>query len=217
MNRQKINYKIISSRRSRNIRISIKPSGEVIITKPYLIPEIIAHGFFDKHRDWVEKQLEKLSVSKKNEKQYLYKGILYDIIFKPNKFTYSFKDNQLFVSGLSLASALRSLENFHKREAITLIKKHVEYSAKIMQLKYGRITIRDQDSRWGSCSSQGNLNFSWRLIKASQQTMEYVIIHELAHLKHMNHSMAFWRLVEQYAPMYREHRRWLRRNQGLMK
>jgi len=86
-----------------------------------------------------------------------------------------------------------------------------------MGIDYGKITIRDQDSRWGSCSSQGNLNFSWRLIKTPQEVLEYVIIHELAHIKHMDHSKQFWELVEQYDPLYREHRRWLRRNQGLMK
>ncbi len=75
---------------------------------------------------------------------------------------------------------------------------------------YNRITIRDQKTRWGSCSAKGTLSFNWRLMLAPPAVLDYVVIHELCHLTHMNHSKAFWALVESACPDYRTHRRWLK-------
>ena len=75
---------------------------------------------------------------------------------------------------------------------------------------FHKITLRDTRSRWGSCSSLGNLNYSWRLIMAPPAVLDYVAAHEVAHLQEMNHSPAFWSLVEGMCPDYRRHRAWLR-------
>lgn len=84
------------------------------------------------------------------------------------------------------------------------------YYASIMQVTYGRITIREQKTRWGSCSSKGNLNFNWRLIFAPEKVLDYIVIHELAHRKEMNHSQAFYRVVASVMPDYKEQQKWLR-------
>lgn len=81
-----------------------------------------------------------------------------------------------------------------------------------MGVSYGRISIREQKTRWGSCSSQGNLNFNWRLIFAPENVLDYVVVHELAHRKEMNHSKAFYAIVESVLPDYRVSRKWLRDN-----
>lgn len=75
---------------------------------------------------------------------------------------------------------------------------------------YERITIRDQKTRWGSCSAKGTLSFNWRLMLAPPAVLDYVVVHELCHLTHMDHSPAFWALVEQVCPDYRAHRKWLK-------
>jgi hypothetical protein len=75
---------------------------------------------------------------------------------------------------------------------------------------YGRITLRDTRSRWGSCSSSAGLSFSWRLIMAPPEVLDYVAAHEVAHLEQMNHSPAFWAIVTDLIPEYRDHRQWLR-------
>lgn len=79
-----------------------------------------------------------------------------------------------------------------------------------LNLNYGRIFIRNQKTRWGSCSTRRNLNFNWRLVTFPPPVMDYVIIHELCHLEEANHSARFWQLVESYCPNYRRHRSWLK-------
>ena len=75
---------------------------------------------------------------------------------------------------------------------------------------YNRITIRDQKTRWGSCSAKGTLSFNWRLMLAPPSILDYVVVHELCHLTHMNHSSAFWQAVEKVCPDYRTARKWLK-------
>jgi hypothetical protein len=81
-----------------------------------------------------------------------------------------------------------------------------------MGVRFKSITIRDQKTRWGSCSSRGTLSFNWRLVMAPQAVQAYVVIHELAHLKQPNHSPAFWQVVAQHFPEYKKARAWLRTN-----
>jgi predicted metal-dependent hydrolase len=76
--------------------------------------------------------------------------------------------------------------------------------------RYGRVSVKEQKSRWGSCSRQGNLNFNWRLLLAPLPVLDYVVTHELAHLREANHGPGFWSLLATSCPSYREHRRWLR-------
>lgn len=86
----------------------------------------------------------------------------------------------------------------------------VEREAQRLGLQYGRFTIRDQRTRWGSCSRMGNLSFSWRLLAAPAEVLEYVIVHELCHLREPSHQKPFWRLLEAVRPGWQEHARWLR-------
>ncbi len=94
--------------------------------------------------------------------------------------------------------------------AKTYIPQRVSYYAQRMGVTYGRICIREQKTRWGSCSSKGNLNFNWKLILMPREILDYVVVHELAHRREMNHSASFWRIVEAELPDYRERRRALK-------
>ncbi|MBM7868140.1 DUF45 domain-containing protein [Heliobacterium gestii] len=95
-------------------------------------------------------------------------------------------------------------------QAETLIPQRVNEIARPLGRPYEKVTIRDQKSRWGSCSSRRNLSFNWRLILFPPAVMDYVIVHELCHLQELNHSSRFWSLVAQHVPDYALHRRWLR-------
>ena len=95
-------------------------------------------------------------------------------------------------------------------EALKVIPERVEYFAKVIGVTYGKITVRNQKTRWGSCSSKGNLNFNCLLMLAPPEVLDYVVVHELCHRKQMNHSKAFWLEVEKVLPDYKEARKWLK-------
>lgn len=110
----------------------------------------------------------------------------------------------------------RRLTDYLKAEAKRILTDRAHHHAKALDRTPARITIRDTRSRWGSCSSNGNLSFSWRLILAPASVLDYVAAHEVAHLVEMNHSPRFWRLVERLVPDYKRHRAWLKRNGGTL-
>ena len=91
------------------------------------------------------------------------------------------------------------------------ISERVRYYAPMVGVTYGRITIRNQKTRWGSCSPKGNLNFNVALMLVPPEVLDYVVIHELAHRKEMNHSPRFWKVVEETCPEYRKYRLWLKK------
>ena len=101
-------------------------------------------------------------------------------------------------------------------EALKVIPERVEYFAKVIGVTYGKITVRNQKTRWGSCSSKGNLNFNCLLMLAPPEVLDYVVVHELCHRKQMNHSKAFWLEVEKVLPNYKEVRKWLKKEGSQM-
>jgi len=97
-----------------------------------------------------------------------------------------------------------------KQEAHVLVIKRLEYFNSFYGFKYKRISVRDQKTRWGSCSRAGNLNFSYRVLELSPAAADYIIVHELCHLKEFNHSLRFWALVAKTIPDYQQRRKELR-------
>ncbi len=119
-------------------------------------------------------------------------------------------------------------ENNNKHPKTIFEKWIREYARKVIEdrtksisleagFKYNRVSIREQSTRWGSCSSERNLNFNWKLILAPPQVLDYVVVHELSHTVEMNHSKSFWNVVEKVMPNYMEYRKWLRVNGNTLK
>ncbi|OGC45604.1 hypothetical protein A2V49_03880 [candidate division WWE3 bacterium RBG_19FT_COMBO_34_6] len=111
--------------------------------------------------------------------------------------------------------------NFHrkpeyKKKARSILKNKARYFADIMKLKFKIIKISDAKKRWGSCSNKDTLNFNWRLIFAPEIIIDYVVVHELCHLKHLDHSKNFWNEVIKMIPDYKIRRKWLNENDYLM-
>ena len=122
------------------------------------------------------------------------------IMWVPYEADYSYKKEQL--------------EKWYRREAGEVFHaKALEYAA-VLHVDFKDIRVKDQKSRWGSCSSKGNLNFNYRLAYMPPAILDYVVVHELAHLRHMDHSKEFWALVGVYLPDYKERRKWLKEHGG---
>ena len=108
------------------------------------------------------------------------------------------------------APAITELTAADKRNIMEKIVEKVEYYCKLMNVQVGRITIRNQKTRWGSCSSKGNVNFNYLLYYLPEELLNYIVVHELAHRRHMNHSLQFWEEVEKYCPDYKNCRKKLK-------
>lgn len=110
---------------------------------------------------------------------------------------------------------LQTLRKFYKKQAASILETRVGMWAETMQLFPAKVVVRGQKSRWGSCSSQGVINLNWKILIAPLDVIDYLIVHELSHLRHHNHSPSFWSLVERFQPHYALHEKWLRNNQHL--
>lgn len=115
--------------------------------------------------------------------------------------------------GAGFRAALKAYLRETARAEFTRLSDH--YAAQL-GVGYKRLTLRDTRSRWGSCTSQGGLMYSWRLVLAPRAVLAYVAAHEVAHLREMNHGAGFWALVEQISPEFRVHRAWLRAEGGTL-
>ena len=101
-------------------------------------------------------------------------------------------------------------KKYYRNLAREVLGARTGYYARKMGVTYGRISIREQKTRWGSCSGKGNLNFNWKLSLVPDEILDYVVVHELAHRKEMNHSQRFWAEVERILPDYKARRKWLK-------
>jgi len=110
------------------------------------------------------------------------------------------------------ASVKRALETLYRRKAREMFEARAEQFAEAMGVEYEQIQVRNQRTKWGSCSTTGTLGLNWRLMMAPQEIVDYIVIHELAHLRESNHTDAFWSLVAEHDPDYETHARWLEQN-----
>ena len=106
----------------------------------------------------------------------------------------------------------KALANWYEKQAKIWIMRRVHFYAPVVNESFHRVTLKNQKKRWGSCSSARNLNFNWRLVMAPLEILDYVVVHELCHLKQMNHSEAFWAEVEKVLPDYKARKKWLDEN-----
>lgn len=113
-------------------------------------------------------------------------------------------------------SVAQALRKWYSEQAQARLLERTRYWAANIGVHPARVTLRDQKTRWGSCSSRGAINFNWRIIMAPPSVLDYLVIHELCHMLHPNHSPKYWQEVSRWCPDYALHRRWLRQNGGLL-
>lgn len=142
----------------------------------------------------------------------LYLGKSYILETRMNKNSIVELEDKFYVSSKNPQATKRYLTTWYKIQARKTIHDRVKQLSQLAGLSYNTLGITDAQTRWGSCSTDKNLHFNWRLIMAPPPVIDYVIAHELAHLIEMNHSKAFWEKVRRMFPLYREYRTWLKRH-----
>ena len=168
------------SRKAKQLRISIKPDLSIVVTVPVRVNIATAEKFVNEKRKWIENSL--LKMREKVEKR-----------------------------GLSTLpkSSKKGLEE-NKKESFDLVNKKLLFWNNYYGFVWKNVSIKNTKTRWGSCSKKGNLNFNYRIVFLTEALADYLIVHELCHLKEMNHSAKFWKLVEKTIPEYKVLRRELR-------
>ena len=168
----------------KTLSLEITKEAQVLVRAPYRLSQLEIERFVQEKADWIEKHLK--AVRNKLE------------------------DRQKHPVRLLGMEDIQRLAD----EAMSVLPAKATYYAPKVGVAFGRITIRNQRTRWGSCSSKGNLNFNYRLAYMPPAVLDYVVVHELAHLRHMDHSKEFWALVGVYLPDYKERRKWLKEHGG---
>lgn len=199
-----------SSRRS--IALHMLPDGTLQVRAPNRMPQLVIDRFLDQHEDWIEKSLAKVALqlkNKRNDDEYLYLGKT--VILTPGNFT-EIKvvgDNLQFPKSL-LFRKEKELNAWYIKEAARVITVQTDKYALEMKTGYKEIAFSDTKSQWGRCTRDNRLQFSWRLIMAPLLTLNYVVIHELAHTLEKNHTQLFWMKVRNFNPSYRQQIKWLK-------
>ncbi len=208
---------------SRSLRLKIESDGQLYVITPRRVSTSMIEDFIQANAHWISQTQAKLLEKRKHiiddDKVSLF-GKKYPVLISDQlelPVGVSLHENKIrirFPSGkkASVNAIKQTLDRYFKATAEKYLVPRTYQLAEIMKITFGAITLREQKSRWGSCSSQGNLNFNWRLVHYPPIIIDYVIIHELAHREEMNHSTAFWDIVRKYDPAYLQHRGWLKRN-----
>lgn len=212
-------YTVVRRARSRSITIRITSTGEIVVGAPSSVSRTQIADAVKNADSWIRKQLRIHELRSPSELQrLLVRGIPHLLMEDKDPASVAvraegtgpiraLKIQSLFLESVSISE--RAVERWLRKEAEIEITQMVHDLAPQMSQRFRSIHFKDTSSRWGSCSHDQKLSFSWRLIHAPREVMRYVVIHELAHLEEMNHSQRFWTIVERYDPHHKDHRAWL--------
>jgi predicted metal-dependent hydrolase len=208
-----IQYTVRRSTRARRVRVSVDAERGVEVVLPQRAPERAADAAVRELRPWIERRLGELEdvraivAARDGTVPYLGEELL--LHPEPGRTRVHRRGDVLRVPQ---GDAGPALERWYRRQAKAEIAPRLDRAVEALGTHYTALTIRNQRTRWGSCSSTGAMSFNWRLLLAPEEVLDYVVWHEACHLIHMDHSPRFWGLVERHVPGYQGSRRWLRRN-----
>ncbi|AEH60762.1 protein of unknown function DUF45 [Methanosalsum zhilinae DSM 4017] len=228
-----IEYELIFSSRKKTIGLQIDANNHLIVRAPQSLSEKQVNDLLNQRSKWIISNLDGSSqMSKNHEKKFvdgeifLLKGQSYSLKIDFNTSEggiVEIKDDQLIVSISPTISRygqsvfIRNLLiDFYRKEAEKTIFERIKYYLKFFDSEPASIKIKYMKSRWGSCSGQNRLSFNMRIIMAKVDVIDYLIVHELCHLKHKNHSRKFWNSVKAILPDYEKRKKWLRENEYLL-
>ena len=207
--------------RTKRISLRIDPSrNTAVLTHPRETSTSIIKNFIQNHLNWLSDKLSQIP----NRVEFCDGAVLpilgehYVIRHCPENFgnvwiqlNESNLPMDLCVSGMS-EHIPRRIKDWIKIKAREEMRTRSQNYAKILDRNINKVTVKDTKSRWGSCSSKGEINYNWKIIMAPDKIIDYLIVHELCHMIHFNHSKQFWSKVQEYISDYKERRLWLKNN-----
>lgn len=212
-------YVLVRSRR-RSIGLEVRPDATLVVRAPTRTPLWFVESLLREKAGWIEEKLSKarshVSLLPRHDfltgERFPYLGRDWPLaVVAFQKTPLTFDDKAGF--SLDMAAFDRGeviFEQWYRDQARKLLAERVQHFAPLVGVSLPRLRITGAERRWGSCSTTGTVSFTWRLIMAPMDVIDYVVVHELAHLREMNHSVRFWALVVSVLPDYEERRRWLK-------
>ena len=206
-------YRVRRSDRARRVRVLVDPRAGVEVVLPRRSPASAAADAVAELRPWIEQRLVAAQsvrdavAARGSSVPYL--GTDLALVAQPGRTRAHRRGGELLVPAEPVA-AQAAIERWFRRAARDEIAPRLDDAVAALRCSYTTLTIRNQRTRWGSCSSSGAMSFNWRLLLAPEPVLDYVVWHEACHLRVMDHSPRFWALVGRHCPDYPAHRRWLR-------
>lgn len=208
-------HRLIRSRR-RTLSLIVERDGSLTVRAPLRLPEAEIKRFVDSKGAWIERKQAQVAQTSPVAHRYLegelfpFLGEDYTLHLVPG-----LRPALVFKQGFHLNNLRRSdgeqlFTRWYRRQARDWIEARVAHYAGLHGFQPGKVRISSARTRWGSCSTRGTLSFTWRLVMAPGQVIDYVVVHELCHLKVLSHSKAFWAHVARILPDYVQMRRWLK-------
>jgi predicted metal-dependent hydrolase len=216
--------------RKKSVALSIR-NGTVVILTPQRISNHEIQAIITANNDWIRAKLLRHEETQKRTQRafvdgerFLYLGEKYPLKVIDGQRALAELTDGCFNVHVRQASTperrARSIRaaflRWYKSEAETVIKERVAFYSSIIGRTPNRIFFRDYKSMWGKCDAAGNITFNWKLVMAPEPVLDYVVVHEMSHLHHLNHSTVFWQCVESVLSDYKTRRKWLRENGGLL-
>lgn len=201
----------------KNITLRVRNDGTAYCTIPLRTSLEYASKFVDEHKHWLNKQRKKLqklseALLQPQEHEIVFRGEIYQHIKNETLGTLSLFDHEHKTIRTSKnMNDDNEREEWYIEQALRIIPQRVRFFAEQFGFSYGRITIRNQKTKWGSCSARKNLNFNYKLVKMPDYVLDYIVIHELVHTEFLHHGISFWQKVEQCYPQYKKAERYLRK------
>ncbi len=211
--------KIIRSKR-KTIALVVQPDGELLVRAPQRATQKQINEMLEKYADWiVKKQAEAKAKQRafaprqfKEGEVFLFLGEKYALeLTNAKKSTFTL-NGKFQLAKSAQGEAKEIFERWYKKEARRIFKERVAYYAKKHDFDVKQVKLSSARTRWGSCSSKGYINLTWRLVMAPLEIIDYVVVHELCHLREANHSKAYWAQVAAIMPDYKTRRKWLKEN-----
>ena len=230
--RPALEYQLRRSERAKKTRIVVT-EGKIEVVAPPKVPEQRIKAFVHAQRDWIEAALKRVKQRARTVEALVptiyrdgvtvpYHGQQIPLALKTTSARYpkvQLLENEQFLVYLPQTQTVYSsdtiklaLENWMKQQARLQAQRYIDFHSQRYQLHPRTLRIKTQKSRWGSCGPQNDINLNWLLLLAPPVVMEYVVVHELCHIRHKNHSQDFWQCVAAHMPDYLQHRHWLKQH-----
>jgi predicted metal-dependent hydrolase len=208
-----VEYSVRRSTRARRVRVSVDADKGVQVTLPQRAAQREAALAVAELRPWIEKRLAELDAARERTAvsagHVPYLGGELRLVPQPGRTRAHRRGGDLLVPA---GDAREAIVRWYRRTARAEIRPRLDAAVAAIGRDYTKLTIRDQRTRWGSCSSTGAMSFNWRLLLGPEEVLDYVVWHEACHLAVHDHSPRFWGLLERHRPGYRAPQRWLRQN-----